>query len=526
MLERNLLTGEAEAALEDQGGVYALVGPTGVGKTTTTAKIAAAFATKYGAANLGLITLDAYRIGAHEQLRAYGRILGVPVHTAHDRASLEDLLDLLTAKKMVLIDTAGMAQRDARTRELLDMLAHRSIRKLLVVNAAAQGETIEDVMIAYRAASCAGVVLSKMDEAVKLGPALDALIRHQAQGDRRRQRPARARRLAPPVGQRAGAPRAARRRQQRLHARCERRQPDLHRASRSADAARACAARLTPPNPRSPTRMSRLPPLDQAHGLRRLFAHARARFVPVVSNPHVAFGGVMLERLCAGFAEHGVHTLVVDASERAAQPAEEALLDLAACIEPLSAQMSYLAARGLPLRYVDATGSTAPFLRAVAEAAPSSHVVLVHAPAIELCRLFARRRGTADDEPVCPLLLADDRPSSVTHAYAAMKLLATRAGLLVHELVLGASAHSPRAERIAMQIALCADEFLGAVLRDWLLIDPAAGPAQAVTPGLRRWVSHRLQRQRSAGSPTPTRSTFPARATSGTRFTASNQAFH
>jgi len=179
VLERNLSTGEAESALEDQGGVYALVGATGVGKTTSTAKIAAAFATRHGAANLGLITLDAYRVGAHEQLRAYGRILGVPVHTAHDRSSLEDLLELLSAKKMVLIDTAGMAQRDARTRELLDMLTHRSIKRLLVVNAAAQGETIDDVMLAYRASTCEGVVLSKLDEAVKLGPALDALIRHK-----------------------------------------------------------------------------------------------------------------------------------------------------------------------------------------------------------------------------------------------------------------------------------------------------------------------------------------------------------
>lgn len=179
VLERNLTTGESEAALEDQGGVYALVGSTGVGKTTSTAKLAAAFATKYGAANLGLVTLDAYRVGAHEQLRTYGRILGVPVHTAHDRASLEDLLDLLAAKKMVLIDTAGMAQRDSRTRELLDMLGHRAIQKLLVVNAAQQGETIEDVLISYRASLCRGVILSKMDEAVKLGPALDALIRHR-----------------------------------------------------------------------------------------------------------------------------------------------------------------------------------------------------------------------------------------------------------------------------------------------------------------------------------------------------------
>jgi flagellar biosynthesis protein FlhF len=179
VLERNLMTGEHDAAIEDQGGVFALVGSTGVGKTTSTAKLAAAFATKHGAGNLGLITLDAYRVAAHEQLRAYGRILGVPVHTAHDRATLEDLLDLLSAKKMVLIDTAGIGQRDARTRELLDMLGHRSIQKLLVVNASAQGETIEDVLFAYRASACAGIVLSKLDEAMKLGPALDAMIRHR-----------------------------------------------------------------------------------------------------------------------------------------------------------------------------------------------------------------------------------------------------------------------------------------------------------------------------------------------------------
>jgi flagellar biosynthesis protein FlhF len=179
VLERNLPTGEREQALEDVGGVYALIGTTGVGKTTSTAKLAAAFAARHGAAELGLITLDAYRVGAHEQLRTYGRILGVPVHTAHDRASLEDLLDLLSAKRMVLIDTAGMAQRDSRTRELLDMISHRSINRLLVVNASAQGETIEDQLVAYGAPACRGIVLSKLDEAVKLGPALDSMIRHR-----------------------------------------------------------------------------------------------------------------------------------------------------------------------------------------------------------------------------------------------------------------------------------------------------------------------------------------------------------
>ncbi len=179
VLQRNLNTADTEANLEDQSGVLALIGSTGVGKTTTTAKLAALFAAKHGAHNLGLITLDAYRMGAHEQLRAYGRILGVPVHIAHDRPALEDLLELLSGKKLILIDTAGMPQRDARTRELLEMLSHPSIKKLLVINAAAQGDAIEDVMVAYQASKCMGVVLSKLDEAVKLGPALDTLIRHK-----------------------------------------------------------------------------------------------------------------------------------------------------------------------------------------------------------------------------------------------------------------------------------------------------------------------------------------------------------
>ncbi|WP_119155568.1 flagellar biosynthesis protein FlhF [Caldimonas tepidiphila] len=179
VLERNLNTGEGAPGIEDLGGVWALIGSTGVGKTTSTAKIAAAFAAKYGAANLGLITLDAYRVGAHEQLRAYGRIIGCAVHTAHDRAALDDLLGLLAGKKLVLIDTAGMAQRDSRTKELLEMIGDPRIQRLLVLNAAAQGETIEDVLVSYRAAQCRGVLLSKLDEAVKLGPAVDAMIRYR-----------------------------------------------------------------------------------------------------------------------------------------------------------------------------------------------------------------------------------------------------------------------------------------------------------------------------------------------------------
>ena len=240
-------------------------------------------------------------------------------------------------------------------------------------------------------------------------------------------------------------------------------------------------------------------PLDQAQGLRRLFAHTQVVHVPVVSNPNVAFSGVMLERLCAGFSEQGRRTLVIDAAERAGEPSEMALLDLAECIEPLSAQVWYLAARGLPLRFVDASGSTAPFLDKVMQAAPQCDVLVVHAPATDLCRLFARRRTghnavhTDGQLEVRPLLLADDRPASVTHAYAAMKLLTQRAGLVVHDLLLGAAPHSPRAERIAMQLATCADDFLGAVLHDWVQLDPASHATEPPTPALRRLVRELLR---------------------------------
>lgn len=217
---------------------------------------------------------------------------------------------------------------------------------------------------------------------------------------------------------------------------------------------------------------------DQADGLRRLFSSSRVRFVPVVSNPHVEFGGVLLEHLCAAFAELGLHTLVVDAGEKSPAPDELAAVDLGACVELLSDKVSYLAARGLPMRFVNAHGSAAEMLNAVVEAAPQADVVLLHASATELCRVVARRE-------VRPVLLADDRPLSVTHAYAGMKLLVRRAGLMVHSLLLGADANSPRVDRIAQQMMGCADGFLGAVLRDWATIDPQASSAEPPSAELR-----------------------------------------
>ncbi|MFN4120671.1 flagellar biosynthesis protein FlhF [Acidovorax sp.] len=183
VLERNLKTDLAEPPLYEQGGIFAMVGSTGVGKTTTTAKLAALCARIHGPGSVGLITLDTYRVGAHEQLRTYGRMLGIVAHLAHDRAALQDLLGLLSGKKMVLIDTTGVAPRDPRKRDMLDVLDLPGVNRLLVLNAGCHGDTLDDVLTAFKTAGTHGpvpqAILSKVDEAVKLGPAIDALIRHQ-----------------------------------------------------------------------------------------------------------------------------------------------------------------------------------------------------------------------------------------------------------------------------------------------------------------------------------------------------------
>ncbi len=180
VLTRNLKTADASSSLCDEGGVYALMGATGVGKTTTAAKLAAQCVKAYGANSVGLITLDTYRVAGYEQLRSYGRMLGVVAHLAHDAAALQDLLNLLSNKRMVIIDTAGLSQNDPRIADMLELLASPKVKKLLVLNAGSHGDTLDDVFNAYKATELYGVILSKLDEAPKLGPALDTLIRHQA----------------------------------------------------------------------------------------------------------------------------------------------------------------------------------------------------------------------------------------------------------------------------------------------------------------------------------------------------------
>jgi flagellar biosynthesis protein FlhF len=169
-----------------RGGIFALVGPTGVGKTTTTAKLAARCAVRYGASKLALLTTDSYRVGAQDQLRIYAKILGVSVHTVSDRQDLRQALDSLRGKHLVLIDTVGMGQRDSKLSEQSMLLAQPEVQRLLLLNAAAQAQTLEEVVHVYRRQPehCepvreAGCIITKLDEAVQIAPVVDVVIRHQ-----------------------------------------------------------------------------------------------------------------------------------------------------------------------------------------------------------------------------------------------------------------------------------------------------------------------------------------------------------
>ena len=180
-LVRNLAVANPEADIVDRGGVFALVGPTGVGKTTTTAKLAARCVVRHGAGKLALVTTDSYRIGAYEQLRIYGRILGVPVHAVKDAAELNLILHELKDKHLVLIDTIGMSQKDQKVIDQVAMLSgcEADVERVLLLNATSSGDTLDDVVRAYRGSGLGGCILTKVDEAIGMGSSLDVIMRNK-----------------------------------------------------------------------------------------------------------------------------------------------------------------------------------------------------------------------------------------------------------------------------------------------------------------------------------------------------------
>jgi flagellar biosynthesis protein FlhF len=163
------------------GGVIAVVGPTGAGKTTTIAKLAARWSMQHGSEDLALVSTDAYRIGAREQLMTYARILGAPMHAANSGAELSRVLERLKAKKLVLIDTAGMGPRDVRLSEQLAALQLGAARAqvLLALPAQGEGHALEEIVRAFARVSPTACILTKVDEAASLGAVISTTVRHK-----------------------------------------------------------------------------------------------------------------------------------------------------------------------------------------------------------------------------------------------------------------------------------------------------------------------------------------------------------
>ena len=179
LLTHNIRVAKPTEDVVARGGIYALVGPTGVGKTTTTAKLAARAVVRYGADKVALITTDSYRIGAHEQLKIYGKILGVAVHAVRDTEDLKLTLSGLKHKHLVLIDTMGVGQRDSRVAVQAEMFNDAGVKRLLLLNATSAGSTLDDVVRMYQGSGVVGCIPTKLDEAVTLGTVLDVVLRHK-----------------------------------------------------------------------------------------------------------------------------------------------------------------------------------------------------------------------------------------------------------------------------------------------------------------------------------------------------------
>ncbi|MGZ0781915.1 flagellar biosynthesis protein FlhF [Pseudomonas saponiphila] len=178
-LARMILTPEVEPL--EEGGVIAMVGPAGMGKTTTLAKLAARYVLKYGAQNIALVSMDSFRIGAQEQLKTLGRILNVSVTHVDPGQSLAQALDPLLRKRVVLIDTAGLQASDPALRMQLESLAGRGIRakNYLVLATTSQKQVLTAAYHSYKRCGLAGCILTKLDETASLGEVLSLAISHE-----------------------------------------------------------------------------------------------------------------------------------------------------------------------------------------------------------------------------------------------------------------------------------------------------------------------------------------------------------
>jgi flagellar biosynthesis protein FlhF len=163
------------------GGIMAIVGPTGAGKTTTIAKLAARWCMRHGSQDLALVSTDGYRIGARDQLMTYARILGAPMHAANSGKELARVLDRLKSKKMILIDTAGMGPRDVRLTEQLAalQLGAARARVLLALPAQGEGHALDEIVRAFARVTPVACILTKVDEAASLGAAISTTLRHR-----------------------------------------------------------------------------------------------------------------------------------------------------------------------------------------------------------------------------------------------------------------------------------------------------------------------------------------------------------
>jgi len=163
------------------GGIIAVVGPTGAGKTTTIAKLAARWCMQHGSQDLALVSTDAYRIGARDQLRTYARILDTPLHAANSGKELAQVLARLKSKQLILIDTAGIGPRDLRLTEQLEalQLGAARARVLLALPAQGEGHALDSMVRAFARVSPAACILTKIDEAVSLGAVISTTLRHK-----------------------------------------------------------------------------------------------------------------------------------------------------------------------------------------------------------------------------------------------------------------------------------------------------------------------------------------------------------